>query len=168
MDFFDVIKNRYSVRAYRTDPVEPEKLEKILEAARIAPSACNRQPYEIIVIDAAGFPKDKLARIYGSGWFLDAPVILAVCAKREDAWSRDGRKNYGDVDCAIAMDHLILAATALGLGTCWIGAFNEQAARDVLNLPEKWEPVAFTPLGYAACPMPPKRRKPQDEILIRK
>ena len=159
MDFFDLIVQRYSVRAYNNQPVEESKLEKILEAARMAPTAANRQPFTIIVIHTAG-KEAQLARIYGPKWFTDAPLVLCVCGSPGQAWVRrqDG-KSYCDVDAAIVMDHIILAATALGLGTCWIGAFDPDAAREVLNIPSELVPIAFTPVGYAADAPGEKRRK---------
>lgn len=165
MDFFEVIQRRYSVRAYKPDPVEAEKLLQVLEAARLAPTAANRQPFRLIVIHTAGREAD-LARIYSRSWFTDAPLVLAVCAIPADAWTRrPDAKCYGDVDAAIVMDHLTLAAAALGLGTCWIGAFDPAAAREVLGLPAGVEPIAFTPLGYAADTPRPKTRKALDDLV---
>lgn len=165
MDFFDLISKRYSVRAYTNQPVEESKLEQILEAARMAPTAANRQPFIIIVIHTSG-KEQLLERIYGPKWFTDAPLVLCVCGTPGQAWVRrqDG-KSYCDVDAAIVMDHIILAATALGLGTCWIGAFDPAAAREVLNLPSEVVPVAFTPLGYAADAPGEKRRKAQASLV---
>jgi nitroreductase len=165
MDFFELIKNRYSVRSYKPDQVEDLKLQQILQAARLAPTAANRQPFFVIVVKTAG-KRDVLKRIYNPQWFTDAPVVLCVCATPEQAWTRrqDG-KNYCDVDAAIVMDHIILAAAALGLGTCWIGAFDPDAAREVLNLPLEVEPIAFTPLGYGSDTPREKRRKDLSAIV---
>ena len=165
MDFFELIKKRYSTRAYKPDPVEPEKLVQICEAARLAPTAANRQPFHVLVIQTAE-KSALLKRIYGPDWFSDAPVVLCVCGTPGEAWRRrnDG-KSYCDVDAAIVMDHIILAATALGLGTCWIGAFDPEAARKVLNLPSEVEPIAFTPLGYAADQPRKKQRKPLADLV---
>ena len=148
MDFFETIERRYSVRGYKPDPVPDELLERVLESARLAPTACNRQPFRIVVLHTRG-REDELARIYGRGWFTQAPLVLAVVALTGEAWRNQAGKSYADVDATIVMDHLILAATALGLGTCWVAAFDAQAAREILALPEGAEPVAFTPLGYA-------------------
>jgi nitroreductase len=158
MEFLELISKRYSVRAYQVRPVEEDKIQKILEAARLAPTAANFQPFRLIVISTHG-REDDLRRIYSREWFVKAPLVIAGCAIRSEAWKRMDGKNYGEIDVTIAMDHLILAATDLGLGTCWIAAFNPQAARDVLSLPDDWEPVAFTPLGYPADRPKPKRRK---------
>jgi len=164
MDFLKLIKNRYSVRAYKPDPVEEDKLQQVLEAARLAPTAANRQPFQLIVIHTKG-REAELRRIYHRGWFVQAPLIICACGVPAQNWVRSDGKNYNDVDVAIAMDYLILAATDLGLGTCWIAAFDPAAAREVLDLPEDVEPVAFTPLGYPADELKPKERKALSELV---
>lgn len=165
MDFFEVIQQRYSARAYRPEPVEEEKLLQVLAAARLAPTAANRQPFRVIVIHTVGRTAE-LARIYSRSWFTAAPLALAVCAIPADAWTRkQDAKCYADVDAAIVMDHLTLAAAALGLGTCWIAAFDPAAAREVLGLPAGVEPIAFTPLGYAADAPRPKTRQALEQLV---
>jgi nitroreductase len=164
MDFLELIKKRYSVRAYKSDPVEDEKLEQVLDAARLAPTASNRQPFQFIVIHTAG-RESELKRIYRAAWFSQAPLVICACAVPPQAWSRMDKKNYSEVDVTIAMDHLILAATELGLGTCWIAAFDPVATRELLGLPEEVEPVAFTPLGYPADQPGVKHRKPLPDIV---
>jgi len=164
MEFFDLIKKRYSVRAYESKPVEDEKLQQILEAANLAPTAANRQPFKIIVIHTSG-KKAELKRIYHRDWFGQAPLVIGICTVKSAAWSRMDGKNYADVDAAIAMDHLILAAADLGLGTCWVAAFDPKAAKEVLGLPDDIEPIAFTPLGYPADEWKPKKRKTLAEII---
>ncbi len=164
MDFLEVISKRYSVRAYKPDPVEDDKLRQVLEAARLAPSAANRQPFRLIVIHTEG-RRNELRRIYYQDWFVQAPLIICACGIPAQGWvSREG-KNSTDIDVAIAMDHLILAATNLGLGTCWVAAFDKAAAREILRLPDDVEPVAFTPLGYPADRPGPKERKPLSELV---
>lgn len=164
MEFLELVKKRYSVRAYKNDPVEDEKLETILEAARFAPTAVNYQPFKILVIKTEG-KKEDLRGIYQAEWFSEAPLVICVCAIPEKAWSRRDGKNYADVDATIVMDHIILAATSLGLGTCWIGAFDVESARKVLNLPKGVEPLVFTPLGYAADGLKTKSRKELSELV---
>ena len=164
MDFNQLIKKRYSVRAYKSDCVEEEKLQQVLEAARLAPTAANRQPFQFIVIHTKG-KEAELKRIYEPDWFTQPPLIICVCATPAQAWSRIDKKNYSEVDATIAMDHLILAAADLGLGTCWIAAFNPTAAREVLGLPVNVEPIAFTPLGYPADEPREKRRKPISQLV---
>jgi nitroreductase len=164
MDFRELITTRYSVRAYESEPVEEEKLQQVLDAARLAPTATNRQPFQFIVIHTHG-REAELRRIYKAEWFCKAPLVICACAVPSQAWSRMDNKNYCDVDVTIAMDHLILSATELGLGTCWIAAFDPAAAREVLRLPQEVEPVAFTPLGYPADQPAVKRRKPLSELV---
>lgn len=164
MRFSELVQQRYSVRAYQSRPVEEEALQQVLEAARQAPTAANKQPFQLIVIHTAG-REAELQRIYGSKWFTQAPLLLCICALPDQGWVRRDGQNYCTVDAAIAMDHLILAATELGLGTCWIAAFDPQAAREVLGLPAEVEPVAFTPLGYPADQPRPKTRKPLSELV---
>ena len=164
MEFSELVQKRYSVRAYRPVPVEEDRLHQVLEAARLAPSASNRQPFKIIVIRTAG-RETELRRIYDKNWFVQAPLIIAACGIPAQNWIRRDGKNYNDVDVTIAMDHLILAAASLGLGTCWIAAFDPAAAREVLRLPAGVEPIAFTPLGYPADTPRPKERKALSELV---
>jgi len=164
MQFSELITKRYSVRAYKPDPVADEPLQQVLEAARLAPTAANRQPFQLIVIHTAG-REAELKRIYGKDWFVQAPLVICACGIPARSWVRRDGKDYCDVDVAIAMDHLILAAADLGLGTCWIGAFDPAAAREVLGLPDDVEPIAFTPLGYPADQPGPKKRKPLSELV---
>jgi nitroreductase len=165
MEFSELIETRYSVRAYKPDPVEDEVLNQVLEAARLAPTAINAQPFQLIVIHTAGRGAE-LRRIYNWDWFVQAPLVICACGIPAKGWirRRDG-KNYTEVDVAIAMDHLILAATDVGLGTCWIGAFDPTGAREVLGLPDGVEPIAFTPLGYPADQPGPKERKALSELV---
>jgi nitroreductase len=122
------------------------------------------QPCIIIVIrDKAA--KLKLRPAYNRDWFINAPVILSVCVDRQSAWVRADGVSYGFVDAAIVMDHMVLATTELGLGSCWIGAFKPQEAKKVLKLPENIEPVAFMPLGYPKGAPPRKKRKELDELV---
>jgi len=164
MDFLELAKKRYSVRSYKQDPVEQEKLDRILEAARLAPTAVNIQPFQLLVIRTAN-RQSELLRIYHRKWFVQPPILICGCGIPEKNWVRRDGKNYNDVDVAIVMDHLILAATAEGLGTCWIGAFDPDAAKEVLGLPKGVEPIAFTPLGYAADRPPAKKRKPLSDLV---
>ena len=164
MEFSDLIRQRYSVRAYRSDPIPDDVLRRVLEAAVLAPTAANRQSFCLWVARTAGREED-LKRIYGRDWFVKAPVVVRGCAIPSGNWVRRDGKNYSDVDIAIVFDHLILAATNEGLGTCWIGAFDPVAAREVLKLPEGVEPVLFTPLGYPADQPTAKKRRPLSELV---
>ena len=165
MEYSELIAARYSVRAYRPDPVEDEKLQAVLEAARLAPTAANRQPIRLVVMHTAG-REGEIGKIYGKPWFVQAPLVIAVCAISSLAWVRESdRFNARLIDAAIVADHLILAAANQGLGTCWVAAFNVEAARGVLGLPDEAEPVIFTPLGYPADQPGPKIRKPLSELV---
>jgi nitroreductase len=165
MHFADLIKTRYSVRAYRPDPVEDDKLAQVLEAVRIAPSASNRQPFAIVILHTQG-REDELKSIYNKDWFVQPPLVLCICGIPGEAWTRrSDRKSMCDVDAAIAMDHLTLAATDLGLGTCWIAAFEMDAARKVLGVPDDVEPLLFTPLGYPLDSVRPKQRKSIENLV---
>ena len=165
MEFADLIQNRYSVRNYLSKPVEEEKLNKVLDAARLAPTAHNFQPFKLIVIKTHG-NEENLKRIYDRKFFVEAPIVICACTLKEDGWIRDDGKNYAEVDTTIAMDHLILAATELGLGTCWIGKFDLEAAREVLNVPERVLPLVFTPLGYPNDKPRTKQRKSMGDIVL--
>lgn len=164
MEFTRLIAERYSVRAYKPDPVEQDKLDRVLEAARLAPTAVNFQPFQLIVIHTQG-REDELKRIYRKDWFVQPPLVIAVCGLPERGWTRRDGKSFLDVDAAIVMDHLILAATDEGLGTCWIGNFDVQAAREVLGLPDDVEPIVFTPLGYPDDEPKAKKRRPLSELV---
>jgi len=164
MEFLELIRKRYSVRAYKSTPVEEEKLNTVLEAAILAPTAANRQPFRLIVLKTSGRGAD-LKRVYPRDWFVQAPLVICACAVKSESWVRKDGKDYADVDTTIAFDHLILAAHNLGLGTCWIAAFDPAAAREVLKLPADLEPIAFTPLGYPADEWKPKKRRPASELV---
>ncbi len=164
MHFTDLVAGRYSVRAYRPDPVPEALLERVLEAARLAPTAANRQPFQLIVVHTAG-RQAELKRVYNREWFVQAPLVICACALPAQAWVRRDGKNYADVDVTIAMDHLILAAADAGLGTCWVAAVDPPAAREILCLPPGVEPIALTPLGYPADSLRPNERKPLDDLV---
>ena len=164
MEYSELIGKRYSVRAYQSRLVKDDDLQRVLESARLAPSAANRQPFQFIVLHTEG-REEELRRIYAPEWFVQAPIVIAAVGTPDKGWTRRDGKSYTDVDVAIAMDHLILAAADLGLGTCWVGAFDAQAAREVLGLPNNVEPIAFTPLGYAADKLGRKQRKPLEDLV---
>lgn len=164
MELLDLMKNRYSVREYKSDEVEQKKLNLVLEAARLAPTAVNKQPFQLIVIKTRG-REEELNRIYPAKWFVQAPIIICACTLPDEGWTRRDGKNYSEVDTTIAMDHLILAATSLGLGTCWIAAFNKQAAHEILGIPNNVLPLLFTPLGYPEVEPGAKSRKSLEELV---
>lgn len=153
MEFEEVIKQRKSCRNFSLQPVEHEKILKVLEAARLAPSWQNRQCWRFIVVQDQALIK-KIGQLrpfsYNINFFLrNVPVIIVACANPKDSGKRAGIEYYL-VDVAIALEHLILAATDLGLATCWIGAFDENFIKKLLNIPDEVRVVALTPLGYPA------------------
>ncbi|MFV0591621.1 MAG: nitroreductase family protein [Draconibacterium sp.] len=164
MELSDAIQHRFSVRKFKEVPVERTKLLQILEAGRLAPSAVNYQPWHFIVVEKE--KRKELSRVYRAHWILQAPVVLIICADHSQSWKRgsDG-KDSSDIDAAIAIDHMTLTATSLGLGTCWVCNFDVQRCMEILKLPGNIEPVALIPLGYPDIDAPVKKRKSLDEIV---
>lgn len=163
MDITDTIDNRHAIRSFKADAVEKGKLLAVLDAGRKAPSACNFQPWYFVVL--VGPEVSRLAPAYGADWFVNAPAVIVVCCDRTRSWKRRDGKEFGDVDCAIALDHMTLAAAAQGLGTCWIGAFNDTLLRELIALPESVDPVVMTPLGYPLIIPKPASRKSLEEVV---
>lgn len=165
MKFDDLITKRFSVRSYNNQKVSRKIILEILEAARMAPSAVNFQPWHFIVITEP----ERLAELqksYPREWFKEAPVCILVCADHQLSWKRksDG-KDFADVDAAIVVDHLILKATEIGLGTCWVCNFNAEMVRNQFHLPDHIEPIAIIPLGYTTAKAPEKSRKLLSETV---
>ncbi len=164
MDVRDAIANRYSVRAYQDRPVEDEKLRAVLEAARLAPSGSNRQPWKFVVVRDPEIRQQMAAACNGQAFVGQAPVVIAAVGLMPDRVMRC--EVVGDaVDVAIAIEHMALQATELGLGSCWIGAFGQQAVRDVLGIPETAKVIEVLTLGYPADGPRAKNRKGLDEIV---
>ena len=166
MSVLDTIRKRRSVRKYKGDPVPEDVLARVLEAARLAPSAKNIQPWKFIVVrDRA--TKRKLAKASFEQYFMsDADVVIAACGFPEKAYPRQGRyMNSWPIDVAIAFEHLILQAAEEGLGTCWIGAFDEAEVKAVLGVPEEARVLALTPLGRPDESPRERGRKLLEEIV---
>ncbi|RAP51356.1 MAG: nitroreductase [Methanosphaera sp. SHI613] len=165
MNVLEAMEKRYSVRGYLDKEVEKEKLDKVLKAAQIAPTGVNAQAFKIYVIDTKKH-EEKLRDVASWDWFFEAPLILAVVANYDDAWTRkwDG-KNIAEIDATIVMDHIILEATELGLGTCYIAAFHEEVMNDFLKLDDNQRCVLLTPLGYPNAEPRPTTRKKIDELV---
>jgi nitroreductase len=167
MEFIDLVTKRFSARKYTSRKVEPEKLRKILEAGRLAPTACNNQPVKLLVIESdEGL--DKLKK--GSKTF-DAPLAIVVCANQNECWKRprDG-KSSGDIDASIVTDHLMLQAAELGLGSVWVCSFDPDIVRREFNIPDNFEPINLLIIGYSADKAPNPRhfiRKNIDELIIK-
>jgi nitroreductase len=165
MTFLDLAAKRYSLRTFSDRPVEKDKILQLLEAARLAPSAVNYQPHHFIVITDEAL-KAKIAQGYSREWFAKAPVVIVACGDHETSWKRRDGKDHVDVDVAIAVDHLTLAAVELGLGTCWVCAFDAAHVHAALELPEHVEPIVLIPLGYPLDEkVPDKKRKELDELV---
>lgn len=148
MNFLGLAKKRRSVRSYTSQTVEDEKLHYLLECARLAHSAVNRQPWHFFVVKSEE-KKHRLRQCYARDWFAQAPLYIVICADDANAWVRqaDG-KNHADIDAAIAIEHLCLAAADLGLGTCWVCNFDVVKCSELLALPSNQRPVAILPVGY--------------------
>jgi len=163
MDLFEAINNRYSVRSYRDKPVEQEKLRRILEAGRVAPTATNRQELKFVVVRDADVRR-RLAEAADQPFIGEAPVVIAVVGLTPDAKVHCGVPT-DPVDCAIAIDHMTLAAVAEGLGTCWIGHFNQEACCKILAVPASAKIIELLPLGYSAGKSKAKSRKPLEQLV---
>lgn len=164
MELYEAIEKRYSVRKYEDKAVGQDKLERILGAARLAPSGSNRQPWKFIVVRDADLRRKLVPACRDQAFVGTAPAVIAGVGLMPD------RKMSGDVpgdpvDLAIAMEHIALAAAAEGLGTCWIGAFHQEKVRDVLGVPAEHKVIDLMTLGYPADQPRPKDRKPLDEII---
>lgn len=167
MNFLELVKNRHSVRNYDTRKIEKEKIEYIMECARMAPSAVNFQPWKFIIISAP----DMLTAIqasYPREWIRSAPCIIVACADHTESWHRKiDNKDHADIDIAIATEHICLAAAEQGLGTCWVCNFDPTVCRKALSLTHDLEPIALIPIGYPAAvdKAIEKKRKELDEII---
>ena len=164
MEFDDVILGRRSIRGYKPDPVPVDVLERVLEAGRMAPTAANYQPIHFIVVTDS-VTRTGMKAVYDREWFYEAPVILVGCVEPAQAWKRFDGWNAAEVDIAIAFHQMILAATAEGLGTCWVCHFDEAALKRLLGIPEGVRAIALTPMGFPAALPRPFARKDMAQIL---
>ena len=158
MEFLELAKNRYSCRKYKDTPVEDKKLMQVLEAARVAPSAKNKQPWHYIIIQDSEI-LEKVKSCYKREWINSAPMIIVACGDHKISWRRSDGKDHTDIDMAISIDHLTLAATDAGLATCWVCKFDVMKCAEILELPEGIEPVALIPIGYPADEPDPERHE---------
>jgi len=164
MDVFAAISQRSSIRAYKTTVVEKDKVEKVLEAARLSPSASNRQEWKFIVVSDKDARKKLAKAAFGQSFIAEAPIVIVACGTESKAMLSCGQPMH-TVDVSIACAYMILQACELGLGTCWIGAFREDEAKKILNIPEQVRVVAIIPLGYPNQSPPKKFRKSLDQIV---
>ena len=149
MNFLELVRKRCSVRQYSDRTVEPEKMDYVLEAARLAPSAVNKQPWHMLLVESEE-KRQLLQSCYNREWFKQAPLYLIVCGDHTESWKRADGKDHLDIDVAILTEHLCLAAAEQGLGTCWVCNFNVARCKQLFNLPEDLEPIVLLPLGYPA------------------
>ncbi len=166
MSVLEIIRRRRSVRKYKEDPIPEDVLFRVLEAARLAPSGKNLQPWKFIIVRDK-LLKEKLAEASIQQYFMaKAPVVIVACGFPEECYSRMGRymKSW-PVDVAIALEHLILQAEEENLGTCWIGAFEEKEVKSILGIPKEVKVLALTPLGYPEVKPSSRRRKSLEEII---
>ena len=164
MDVFQAIQLRRSIRVYQDREVEKEKLNKVLEAARLAPSANNRQEWKFIVVKNKD-TRERIAEAASSQAFVgQAPVVIVACATETQSIMTCGQLRY-TVDVSIAMSFMILQAQELGLGTCWIGAFDESGVKEILDIPDDIRVVAMTPLGYPSQDPAARPRKEVEQIV---
>jgi len=158
VDVFEAIQKRRSIRAYKNEPVPEESLAKVLEAARIAPSAGNRQEYKFIVVKDEKRRRELAQACNNQSFIGDASVVIVGC-------STNPQRRYAFVDVAIALDHMTLAAVAEGLGTCWIGAFSESKVKELLGIPDSVSVVCILPVGIPAKEGAPRPRKSKEDLF---
>lgn len=162
--FLELVKQRYSCRSYQAKSVEQGKLNYIIECVRFAPSAVNKQPWQFHVVnDKADMA--KLQECYNREWFATAPMYIICSILHNEEWVRSDGKHHGDIDIAIAVEHLCLAATEQGLATCWVCNFDAEKCKQLFSLTDNEEPAVLIPIGYAADESKEKKRKKIDEIL---
>ena len=165
MNFLDLVKQRYSCRSYQNKSVEQEKLDYVMDCARLAPSAVNKQPwlFRIVSDDAS---KAKLQECYDRDWFKTAPMYIICSILHDEEWIRYDGKHHGNIDIAIAVEHLCLAATEQGLATCWVCNFNIEKCKKNFDIHADEDPTVIIPIGYAADQPTEKKRKPISEIIF--
>lgn len=168
--FLSLCQTRASVRKYSSRPLNEADLNYVMECVRLAPSAVNRQPWRIYYVESP-LILTALHKSYAREWIQSAPAAFVLCKIEDEQWVRpaDGHA-HGDIDLAIATEHLCLAATERGLGTCWVCNFDEALCRTALQLPEQETPIVIVPIGYAADDFTDagRKRKPLDEIFLRR
>lgn len=167
MHFNQLLRERYSVRDYKSQKVPQALLLEVLDAGRMAPSAANKQPWSFILVSDDKVLQE-LFKAYNRDWLKKAPQVIVICGDHEASWKRSfDQKDHCDIDAAIAIDHMTLRATELGLGTCWICHFNPEVVHSLLELPAHMEPIALLPIGYPAdSPASGKKRKDLDEVAF--
>lgn len=164
MDFYDVLKNRRSIRGYSDRAIPEESLQRIMQAVQCAPSACNRQPWRFEIVFNAEL-RQAIGKCYTKPWLLEAPAIVVAMADYSSCWTRLEGTPAAEIDLGIAMEHLVLAAAAEDLGTCWICAFEKKQLNEVMQVKAPWSVEAITPLGYGTAEPRVLNYKPLEEIF---
>ena len=164
MEFYEVLKTRRSIRAYQSDAVPETALQKIAEAVNLAPTACNKQPFKLLLVRDPAVRKTICANCKFD-FLAQAPVIAVMLTNESASWTRFEGNPAADIDASIAMEHLVLAAAAENLGTCWICAFSRPQMNDALRIAAPWSAFALSPIGYAGGEPRPFARKPLNEMV---
>lgn len=170
MDVFEAIKGRRSIRAFTKEPISDKEIKKLIDAARWAPSAGNIQPWEFIIVRDAEVKLRLSEAALNQTLIKEAPVVIVVCANQmlsARGYGSRGANLYCLQDTAAATQNMLLAAHAMGLGACWVGAFKEEEARKVLNIPSGARPVAIVPVGHPAEKPVARSKRQISEIIHR-
>ncbi len=170
MDVFEAIKNRKSIRAFEKEPVTEQQIEQLIDAAKCAPSAGNIQPWEFVVVKDHHIKQQLSVAALNQSFIHEAPIVIVACAneaRSSQGYGNRGANLYCIQDTAAAIQNILLAAHAMGLGACWVGAFREESVRKVLETPSHVRPVAIIPVGYPAEEPAPRRRRSTNEIVHR-
>ncbi len=149
MEFYEVLEKRSSVRKYTDKEISEDILNRIGKAVQLAPSACNKQPWRFLIIFDEKI-KAEICKCYSREWLAESPAIVVALGNNDEAWKREGTTPITDIDVAIAMEHLVLAASAEGLATCWVCAYEKAKLNKALNIITPWDVIAISPLGYPA------------------
>jgi nitroreductase len=164
MDFYDVVNRRRSIRAYKDTEIPDSSLMKMAETLCKAPSACNFQPFNFSIVKNPE-TRDRICDCYGRDWLRQAPAIIVAEADMDSCWKRLDGHPIADMDIGIAMEHIVLAAAAENLGTCWICAYDVEALNKALDIQKPWTALAISPLGYPDEKPAPRKSKPVAEIF---
>jgi len=168
MEVFEAIKGRRSIRAFEKDDVSREQVEKLIDSARWAPSAGNIQPWEFIVVRKPDIKRELARAALEQSFIEEAPIVIVVCAdetRSSQGYGVRGKTLYCIQDTAAAIQNLLLAAYSIGLGACWVGAFREEEAREILKIPRGIRPAAIIPVGHPAESASPRSSRPIDQIV---
>jgi nitroreductase len=168
MEFLELAKSRRSIRRFKDTDVTKEQLMKLIDAAQAAPSAGNCQPWHFDVVKDKKMQAEMKESAYNQDFVLTAPACIIICTdskRSESRYAERGKNLYCIQDTAAAIQNILLCAKDMGLGTCWVGAFDESQVAEILNLPEDFRPVGIIPVGYPAEDFKPQNRRPVEEIV---